>query len=164
MYWDQLSLDPQNSLNFIYWGWLQRHHFILLGSAGTPKFLQHKYRYRNGSRISWCKFRVVKTVFLSPTENRWFWRKMAKMTIYILPTKTRGCAPHSPETDEKDENGGCPSDKTRVYQKQSFRHPDKWVLHTLFPASHWGSTLRKYGDDRSGRCIAIPSDTKLLRK
>ena len=50
---------------------------------------------------------------------------MAKMTIYILPTKTRGCAPQSPETDENDENGGCPSDKTRVCQKQGFRHPDK---------------------------------------
>ena len=46
---------------------------------------------------------------------------MAKMTVYILPTKTRGCAPQSPETDE---NGGCPSDKTRVCQKQGFRHPD----------------------------------------
>ena len=50
---------------------------------------------------------------------------MAKMTIYILPTKTRGCAPQSPETDENDENGECPSDKTRVYQKQGFRHPDR---------------------------------------
>ena len=49
---------------------------------------------------------------------------MAKMTIYILPTKTRGCAPQSPETDENDENGGCPSDKTRVCQEQGFRHPD----------------------------------------
>ena len=46
---------------------------------------------------------------------------MAKMTVYILPTKTRGCAPQSPETDENDENGGCPSDKTRVCQKQGFR-------------------------------------------
>ena len=46
------------------------------------------------------------------------------MTVYILPTKTRGCAPQSPETDEDDENGGCPSDKTRVCQKQGFRHPD----------------------------------------
>ena len=49
---------------------------------------------------------------------------MAKMTIYILPTKTRGCAPQGPETDENDANGGCPSDKTRVCQKQGFRHPD----------------------------------------
>ena len=42
------------------------------------------------------------------------------MTIYILPTKTRGCAPQSPETDENDENGGCLSDKTRVCQKKGF--------------------------------------------
>ena len=49
---------------------------------------------------------------------------MAKMTFYILPTKTRGCAPQSPETDENDENGGCPSDKTRVCQQQGFHHPD----------------------------------------
>ena len=49
---------------------------------------------------------------------------MAIMTIYILPTQTRGCAPQSPETDENDENGGCPSGKTRVFQKQGFRHPD----------------------------------------
>ena len=38
-------------------------------------------------------------------------------------THKRGCAPQSPETDENDENGGCPSDKTRVCQKQGFRHP-----------------------------------------
>ena len=52
---------------------------------------------------------------------------MAKMTIYILPTKTRGCAPQSPETDENDENDGCPSGKTRVCQKQGFlrSHPSK---------------------------------------
>ena len=31
---------------------------------------------------------------------------MAKVTICILPTKTRGCAAQSPETDENDENGG----------------------------------------------------------
>ena len=48
--------------------------------------------------------------------------KMAKMTIYVLPTKTRG--PQSQETDENDENGGCPSDKTTVCQKHCFRHPD----------------------------------------
>ena len=44
---------------------------------------------------------------------------------YIVPTKTRGCAPQSPETDEIDENGGCPSDKTRVCQEHRFRHPDR---------------------------------------
>ena len=55
---------------------------------------------------------------------------MAKMTIYILPTKTRGCAPQSPETDENDENGGCPSDKTRVYQKQGFRQV--WTCPSFF--------------------------------
>ena len=44
--------------------------------------------------------------------------------LHSTPTKTRGCAPQSPETDENDENGGCPSDKTRVYQKQGFRHPE----------------------------------------
>ena len=73
--------------------------------------------------------RVVKTVFLEngvfvPYRKQVVLTKMAKMTIYILPTKTRGCAPQSPETDENDENGGCPSDKTRVCQKQGFRHPD----------------------------------------
>ena len=52
---------------------------------------------------------------------------MAKMTVYILPTKTRGCAPQSPETGENDENGGCLSDKTRVCQRQGFRHPEKHV-------------------------------------
>ena len=73
--------------------------------------------------------RVVKTVFLensvlAPYRRQVILTKMAKMTIYILPTKTRGCASQSPETNENDENGGCPSDKTRVCQKQGFRHPD----------------------------------------
>ena len=68
---------------------------------------------------------------------------MAKMTIYILPTKTRGHAPQSPETDENDENGGCPSDKTRVCQKQGFRHPDlnytNWVdISDIFYFFCWG--------------------------
>ena len=61
----------------------------------------------------------VKTVFLEngafgPYRTQVVRRKVAKMTIYILPTKTRGCRPQSPETDGNDENGGCPSDKATV--------------------------------------------------
>ena len=57
--------------------------------------------------------------------------EMAKMTLNILPTKTRGCAPQSPETDEHAENGGYPSDKTTVCQEHRFRHPDSWKTHIL---------------------------------
>ena len=60
------------------------------------------------------------------------------MTIHILPTKTRGCGPQSPETDESDENGGCPSDKTRVCQEQGFRHPD-----FMFGGIIFGNCYRK---------------------
>ena len=56
------------------------------------------------SRLAVKHVRVVKTVVL-------------KMTIYILPTKTRGCGPQSPEADENDEN---PSAKTRVCQEHRF--------------------------------------------
>ena len=72
---------------------------------------------------------VVKTVFLGngvfvPYRKQVvLTKKMAKMTIDILPTKTRGCGPQSPETDENDENGGCPSDKTRVCTKPGFSPP-----------------------------------------
>ena len=38
------------------------------------------------------------------------------VSMYILPTRTRGCAPRRPETDE---NGGCPSDKTTVCHPRS---------------------------------------------
>ena len=38
------------------------------------------------------------------------WRKRR----FTLPTKIRGCAPQTPETDKNDENGRCPSDKTTV--------------------------------------------------
>ena len=104
--------DPLGTLpNFIFL------LYFFVGSVGTESGLW--------KRCFW------KTVFLSPTENRWFWRKMAKMTIYILPTKTRGCASQSPEADDNDENGGCPSDKTRVFQKQGFRHPDRRSLVIL---------------------------------
>ena len=51
-----------------------------------------------------------------PRARAWF----TKSTVSWTPkchTKTRGCAPQSPETDENDENSGCPSDKTRVCQK-----------------------------------------------
>ena len=47
------------------------------------------------------------------------------MTIHILPIKTRGFAPHTPDIDENNENGGCHSSKTSVRQKHRFRHPDK---------------------------------------
>ena len=71
----------------------------------------------------------MKTVFLENgvfvlLKTGGFSEKMAKMTTYILPTKTRGCAPQTPETDENDENGGCPSDKTIVCQKHRCRHPE----------------------------------------
>ena len=36
---------------------------------------------------------------------------MAKMTIYILPTKTRGCAPQSPETTKMTKMAGVPQTK-----------------------------------------------------
>ena len=49
---------------------------------------------------------------------------MAETTIYILPIKTMGFAPHTPETDENDENGGCHSSKTTVRQKDGFHHPE----------------------------------------
>ena len=75
---------------------------------------------------------------------------MAKMTIYILPTKRRGCAPQSPETDENDENGGCPSDKTRVCQKQGFRHPEKRALleKGSFQKGLFSRELRDLSDSR----------------
>ena len=43
------------------------------------------------------------------------------MTIYILPTKTRGCAPQSLATDE---NGGCLRQNPHLPKKHRFRHPD----------------------------------------
>ena len=99
-------------------------HFVADTSCENPLLADEFVCQFSGSGLR--KRCFWKTVFLPPTENRWFWGKMAKMTVYILPTKTRGCAPRSPETDENDENGGCPSDKTRVCQKQGFRHPDWW--------------------------------------
>ena len=42
--------------------------------------------------------------------------------------KNKGLRSSDLETDENDENGGCPSDKTRVGQKQGFRHPKKREL------------------------------------
>ena len=51
--------------------------------------------------------------------------KNTKITICILPAKTRGCAPQSPENDENVENGGCPSDNPTVCQKRRFRHHDR---------------------------------------
>ena len=46
--------------------------------------------------------------------------------------KNKGLWSSEPETDENDENGGCPSDKTTVCQKHRFRHPDKLYVKTLF--------------------------------
>ena len=78
---------------------------------------------------------------------------MAKMTIDILPTKARGCAPQSPETDENDENGGCPSDKTTVCQKHRFRHPDrKTDFHQIL-----GSEFENSGTGK--HAIPYPSAT-----
>ena len=70
-----------------------------------------------------------KTVFLPPTENRWFWRKMAKMTIYILPTKTRGCAPQS--LDKNDENGENGRWKNQGLPKTGFSPPWKGSHDTM---------------------------------
>ena len=74
------------------------------------------------------RFRVVKTVFLetvflSPTENRGRFDENGENDDLHSTHESKACAPQSPETDE---NGGCPSDKTRVCQKQGFRHPDRW--------------------------------------
>ena len=66
-------------------------------------------------------------------EKRPVFANNAEMTIHILPTKTRGCAPRSPEADENNKNGGCPSDKTTVCQKHCFRHPEECL--TLLDAS-----------------------------
>ena len=57
-----------------------------------------------------------------------FDEKMAKMTICILHTKTRGLAPETPETDEHDESGGCHPGKTTVCQKHRSRHPEYRVI------------------------------------
>ena len=86
---------------------------------------------------------------------------MAKMTIYILPTKTRGCAPQSPETNGNDENGRCPSDKTRVCQKQGFRHPEHGGGFLICPemcprfpicphAGHQRKRLKRTNGDKTG--------------
>ena len=78
----------------------------------------------------------MKTVFL---ENSVFvpYRKQVVLTKngendeLHSTRQNKGCAPQSPEIDENDENGGCPSDKTRVFQKQGFRHPDSQVGHRV---------------------------------
>ena len=53
-----------------------------------------------------------------------FDEEMAKMTIYILPITARGFAPHTPETDKKDENDKNHSSKNTVFQKHRFHHPE----------------------------------------
>ena len=46
--------------------------------------------------------------------------KLAKMMIYILTTKTRGCAPQSPEADENDEMAGVPQTKPGFAKNRVF--------------------------------------------
>ena len=46
--------------------------------------------------------------------------------------KNKGFGPQSPEDDEDDENGGCHSGKTMVYQKQGFHNPDISVAPLSF--------------------------------
>ena len=83
-------------------------------------------------------FRVVKTVFLetvflSPTETGGFDAKNGENDDLHSTHKNKGLCSSEPETDENDENGGCPSNKTSVYQKQGFRHPDFWGIFRLLP-------------------------------
>ena len=104
-----------------------------VGSAMTIKFESANFI------VETFYFRVVKTVFL---ENGVFvpYRKQVVLTKngenddLHSTHKNKGCAPQSPETDENDENGGCPSDKTGVYQKQGFRHPDYCLRRLLVPS------------------------------
>ena len=71
-----------------------------------------------------------KTVFLSPAENRWFWRKMGKFWYYILTSKRRDFAPQTPENNE---NGECHPGKMTVCQKHHFDNLDRCVSRTERP-------------------------------
>ena len=70
-----------------------------------------------------------KTVVLPPTENGWFWRKLAKMLILHSTHKNKGFCSLNPGNRWKWRNGGCHPGKMTVCQKHRFWQP--WSLVAL---------------------------------
>ena len=67
---------------------------------------------------------VWKTVFLSPTENRWFWRKSAKILTAHSTHKNYLFCSSDPRNRRKWRNGGCHPGKMTGCQKHRFDNPD----------------------------------------
>ena len=104
---------------------------------------------------------------LPPVQTSGLWKRCFWKTVFcplpkigvltkngkndVLPTKTRGCAPHSPETDENDENGGCPSDKTTVCQKRRLKQDAQLrAAGTLSTAENLHMQIRKKSGNSPG--------------
>ena len=99
--------------------------------------IPHRRSFAGIPCVSLPKVRVVETVVLengrfvlSPAENRWFRRKLAKILIVHSAHKNKGFCSSDPEIDENDGNSGCHSSNMTVCQKHRFDNPDKGPRHT----------------------------------
>ena len=105
--------------------------------------------------------RFGKQSFCPSAENRWFWRKLAKIPILHSVHKNKGFCSSDPGIDENDENGGCHPSKMTVCQKHCFRHPELWssnystyrvllfwIIYRIFFFQDWGRLVNIYRNSR----------------
>ena len=90
--------------------------------------------------------------------------KNGEMTIYILPTKTRGCAPQSPETKGNDENNVPQTKpgfaKNRVFATLKFRRKRAFYEPLLTPMTQVLPVDKFKAGTREHTSLTLTTDPK----